>query len=51
MEPENYVEAPNLAALVTTPPGDPKFWQEAGQTFDWVKYVWVGPTPHVTFGP
>jgi hypothetical protein len=47
-QPENHVEAPDLAALVTTAPGDPKFWQEVGKAFDWVKYVWVGPTPNVT---
>lgn len=48
MQPENFVDTPNLAALVTTPPSEPRFWQEAGKTFDWVKYLWVGPTPNVT---
>ena len=48
MQPENYVESPNLATMVLTGPSEPKFWQEVGKTFDWVKYVWVGPTPNVT---
>jgi hypothetical protein len=48
MQPENYAEAPNVAALVLTPPNQPLFWQEVGKTVDWVKYVWVGPTPNVT---
>jgi hypothetical protein len=48
MQPENHIEAPDLATLVLTPPSAPQFWQEAGKALDWVKYVWVGPTPNVT---
>lgn len=48
MQPENYAEAPNLGTLATTMPNDQQFWQEVGKTWDWVKYVWVGPTPNVT---
>ena len=48
MQPENYAEAPSVITLVTTGPNEPKFWVEVGKTFDWVKYVWVGPTPNVT---
>jgi hypothetical protein len=47
MKPENYAEAPNVALLVTAPPSDQRFWQEVDKTFDWVKYVWVGPTPNI----
>jgi hypothetical protein len=48
MQPENYVEAPNVATLVLTPPSNPAFWKEVGSTLEWAKYVWVGPTPNVT---
>ncbi len=48
MEPENYVEPPNLGKLVTTGPNEAHFWQEVDRTFDWVRYMWVGPTPNVT---
>lgn len=48
MQPENYAEPPNVATLVMTPPHEAQFWQEVGKTFDWIKYVWVGPAPNVT---
>lgn len=48
MQPENYVEAPSLIGLVTISPRDQLFWKEVGKTFDWVKYVWVGPVPSVS---
>lgn len=34
--------------LVLAPPNSPQFWREVGNSFDWVKYVWVGPTPIIT---
>ena len=48
MKPENYVEVPNPVGFLVSPPSVAEFWQEAGKTWDWVKYVWVGPTPNVT---